>query len=106
MVIEISAENFEAEINQSDKPIILDVFATWCGPCQQMAPVFEELSKEVPSVKFAKVNIDEYRDLAVQYQVSSIPTFVFIKDGNVVGKEMGYMNKEVLMGKIKEKLAL
>ncbi|MFA5074657.1 MAG: thioredoxin [Candidatus Babeliales bacterium] len=104
MVIEIVAENFEKEINKSDKPVVLDIFATWCGPCQQMAPVFEELSKEMIAYKFAKINIDDQRDLAIKYQVSSIPTFIFIKNGQVVARETGYMNKASLKNKIEEKL--
>lgn len=104
MVIEINAENLEKEINKSDKPVILDAFATWCGPCQQIAPIFEELSKEMPDYKFAKVNIDDQRDLAIKYQVSSIPTFIFIKNGEVVARETGYMNKSSLKNKIEEKL--
>lgn len=96
MVINLTAANFEEEIKNSKLPVVIDVYATWCGPCQMMAPVFDELSKEFEAkFKFAKLNIDEERDLAIQYNVSSIPTFIFIKEGEVVGKEMGYMDKEV-----------
>ena len=103
MSIEITSANFEAEIKKSDKPVIVDVFATWCGPCQMMVPIFDELSKELSDkYKFAKINIDEERDLAVKYNVSSIPTFIFIKDGEVIGREMGYMDKETIKSKLKK----
>lgn len=105
MALIVTSQNFEQEIEKSDKPVVVDVFAPWCGPCQYMAPVFEELSKEMgDKYKFAKINIDEERDLAIKYNVSSIPTFLFIKDNKVVGKELGYMDKDTLISKIKSHL--
>lgn len=101
MALEITNVNFEQEITKSDKPVVIDIFATWCGPCRQMAPLFDELSKELAdSYKFAKINIDDQRDLVVQYNVSSIPTFVFVKNGQMVGKETGSMTKEALKNKL------
>ncbi|MCK4265259.1 thioredoxin [Candidatus Babeliales bacterium] len=101
MPVNITNENFSTEVEQSELPVVIDVFATWCGPCQQMIPIFEELSKELDSkYKFAKLNIDEAREIAIQYNVSSVPTFIFIKGGKVVGKETGYMSREILKGKI------
>ncbi|MFH1461492.1 MAG: thioredoxin [bacterium] len=103
MAVILTSQNFEQEIKNSDKPVILDVYATWCGPCIYMTPIFEELSTEMgDKYKFVKLNIDEERDIAIQYNVSSIPTFVFIKNGEVVGREMGYMEKETLKAKIEE----
>lgn len=102
---EISADNYETEVVQSKKPIVLDVYAPWCGPCQQMEPIMQELEKAVGATyTFLKLNVDESRDLAIQFGVSSIPTFVFIKNGEVQGKETGYMPKEDLLEKIKEYL--
>ena len=101
MVLVLNSANIEEEVNKSTLPVIIDVYATWCGPCQQMASIFEEAAKELSDkYKFAKLNIDEERDLAIKYNVSSIPTLVFVKDGNVVGKETGFMNKEALKEKI------
>ncbi|QQR48880.1 thioredoxin [bacterium] len=101
MALEITNVNFEQEITKSDKPVVIDIFAPWCGPCRQMAPLFDELSKELAdSYKFAKINIDDQRDLVVQYNVSSIPTFVFVKNGQMVGKETGSMTKEALKNKL------
>lgn len=105
MPILITKENFEQEITKSNKPIILDIFATWCGPCQQMMPLVEELEKELGNqYKFAKLNVDESRELAIQYGVTSIPTFVFIKNNQVKAKEIGYMNKDELGKKIQTHL--
>lgn len=105
MPITITKMNYEDEIVNSTKPIILDIYATWCGPCQQMAPIVEELEKEHGSkYKFAKLNVDESRELAIQYGITAIPTFVFIKNNEVKGKETGYIAKEDLYEKIVELL--
>ncbi|MBI2774496.1 thioredoxin [Candidatus Dependentiae bacterium] len=101
MPVLITKDNFEQEVTQSKLPIIIDVFATWCGPCQYMAPIFDQLEKELgASYKFTKLNVDESRELAIQYGVTSIPTFVFIKDGQIKGKETGSISKEDLIKKI------
>lgn len=105
MPVSVTKENFELEVLKSNKPVIVDVYATWCGPCQMMEPIINGLEKELASThKFVKVNVDESRDLAVQFGVTSIPTFVFIKDGKVQGKETGYLSKEDLSAKIIELL--
>jgi thioredoxin 1 len=102
MAVSITPENHEKEIKQASKPIILDIYATWCGPCQQMNPIIEELEKEFGNTyKFAKLNVDEARDISIkEYGVTSVPTFVFIKDGVVKGKETGYMSKEAFQEKM------
>ena len=106
MAIAITQENFEKEIVQSTKPVILDVYATWCGPCQQMMPVVEELENELGNTyKFAKLNVDEAREISIKYGVTSVPTFIFIKNNVVKGKETGYMSKEELQEKIETLLA-
>ena len=104
MPIAITKENYDKEVMQSDRPVIIDVYADWCGPCQQMIPIFEELEKEHDKYKFVKLNVDEARDLAVQFGVTSIPTFVFIKNGEMKGKETGYIAKDDLLMKIQELL--
>lgn len=99
----ITQENFNQEVLQAKKPLILDVYAAWCGPCQQMEPIIADLEHELKDLyTFAKLNVDEARDISVHYGVSSVPTFIFIKDGQVKGKETGYMGKE----KLKEKIDL
>ncbi len=103
MSIIITSENFEKEVMQSTLPVVIDVFATWCGPCQQVAPIFDALAKELSDTyKFCKINIDEERDIAIKYGVSSIPTFIFIKNGEVIEKETGFMNKEDLIKKLEQ----
>jgi thioredoxin 1 len=105
MALIVTADTFEKEVLQSKLPVVIDVFATWCGPCQQVAPIVDDLAKElVDKYKFVKINIDNDRDLAIKYNVSSIPTFIFIKNGEVVGKEMGYISKEDLKAKADELL--
>ena len=104
MAIVVTSQTFEKEVLKASQPVVVDVFASWCGPCRMMAPVFEELSKEMTGYTFAKLNIDEERDLAIQYNVSSIPTFLFIKDGKLVAKENGYMGKDALKAKIEAHL--
>ena len=103
MAVMITSENVEQEINQSSLPVILDVYATWCGPCQQMTPIFEELEKELgQKCKFAQLNVDNARELSIQYGVTSVPTFIFIKDGQVVQKETGYIPKDDLKTKLED----
>jgi thioredoxin 1 len=105
MPITVTKENYELEVLKSSTPVIVDVYATWCGPCQMMEPIITGLEKELQGdYKFVKVNVDESRDLAVQFGVTSIPTFVFIKDGKIKGKETGYINKDDLNAKIIELL--
>lgn len=105
MAHDISGEHFATQVLQADKPVVIDVYAHWCGPCKQMAPIFEELSQELhDSYYFFKINIDEERDLAIQHSVSSIPTLLFFNKGKLVAREVGYMNKDVLKEKIAEHL--
>ncbi len=104
-VVAVTNENFEQEVLNADKPVIIDVYASWCGPCQQMAPIFEELEKELrDTYKFVKLNVDEGRDLSIQYGVTSVPTLIFIKDKKLLGKETGFINKENLKEKIEKYL--
>lgn len=101
MITSITSDNFEKEIKQETKPVVLDVYASWCGPCQQMMPIIEELAQELShKYKFSKLNVDEARDISIQYGVISVPTFLFLKNGKIKGKEVGYMSKETLQEKI------
>jgi thioredoxin 1 len=101
MALIVTQDNLQAEVMGAAKPVILDVYATWCGPCQQMAPVFQELENELgKSYIFAKLNVDEARDVAVQLNVSSVPTFIFLNKGAVLGQESGYMTKASFKEKI------
>lgn len=103
MVISITKHNFKPEIEESAKPVIIEAYATWCGPCQHMMPIFEDLEKELGSkYTFAKLNVDESSDIAMQYNILNIPSFVFIKDNELIGKESGYMSKDELKEKIEK----
>ena len=96
-VAHVTKENFDSEVLQSDKPVFIDFWASWCGPCQMVAPVVEELSEEIADVKFAKVNVDEQPELARQFQVMSIPTLIVIKDGKVVNQSAGARPKQQIL---------
>ncbi|MCD7824630.1 MAG: thioredoxin [Clostridiaceae bacterium] len=92
-VLHLTKDNFEREVMQSDKPVFIDFWAAWCGPCQMVAPVIEELAQEVADVKIAKVNVDEEPDLAQKYNVMSIPTMLLVKNGEIVNTTVGAQPK-------------
>lgn len=96
-VVKLTAENFEKEVLQSEKPVLVDFYAEWCGPCQMMGPVVEEISNEVNDAKVCKINIDEQMSIAQKYGVMSIPTFIVFKNGDVADKKMGAMPKSAVL---------
>ena len=100
-----TSANFDVDVLGSDIPVVVDFFATWCGPCRMMAPVIEELAEEYDGkVKIGKLDVDENSDIAARYGVMSIPTIILFKNGEVFSKSVGLQDKEVLEGAIKEML--
>lgn len=96
-------ENFEKEVLKSAKPVIVDFFATWCGPCQMLSPIISEIATEYENkIKVCKVNVDENEDLAIKYQIASIPTIMIFKNGNLVKTCVGFISKNELENIIEE----
>ena len=100
-IIDLTKENFQAEITKSDKPVLVDFWAVWCCPCQMMAPILHELEAEMPDVQIGKVNVDEQMDLARQFRVVSIPTLIIFKNGQEVQRMVGVTSKEELKDALK-----
>ena len=92
-VIEVTSENFEEVVLKSEKPVLIDFYATWCGPCKILSPIVEEAAKENENVKFVKIDIDKTDDIALQYQVMSIPTLVLIQNGEEKDRIVGIVDK-------------
>ena len=93
-VIKISKENFASEVLNSNKPVLLDFYAVWCGPCRMVGPIVSEIANERNDVKVGKINVDEQPELAAQFQVMSIPMLAVIKNGKIENQFVGYRSKE------------
>ncbi len=95
--LHVTNENFEAEVLKSEKPVLVDFWAAWCGPCQMLLPVIEELAGEVGDAKICKVNVDEEPELAEKYSVMTIPTLIVFRDGKPAEKSIGVISKEQIL---------
>ena len=96
-VLHITKETFEQEVLNSDKPVLLDFWATWCGPCRMIGPVLDEIAEEREDIKVCKVNVDEEPELAAKYQIVSIPTLFVMKNGEIVNKSLGAKPKAQIL---------
>jgi len=104
-VLELTEKNFEAEVVKSNKPVLVDFWAEWCGPCRMIAPIVEEIAKDLSGkLKVAKVNVDEAQELAAQFNIMSIPTLILFKDGEPVDMIIGAMSKDQMFEKINPQL--
>ena len=97
-VIHINQNNFSSEVLQSDQPVLLDFWASWCGPCRMVSPILDEIAAERSDIKVGKINVDEQPELAAQFGVMSIPTLVVMKNGRVVNQAVGARPKTQILG--------
>lgn len=96
-VLTITKENFETEVMKSDKPVLLDFWASWCGPCRMVSPVVDEIAGEVTNSKVGKINVDEQPELAAAFDVMSIPTLAVVKNGKVIQTSVGAIPKAAIL---------
>lgn len=99
--LNLTIDNFDTEVLQSDKPVLIDFWAPWCGPCQMVLPIISELAEEVTDAKICKVNVDENIELAQKFRVMSIPTLLVVKNGEVVKREVGARSKDEILSMLK-----
>ena len=102
-ILELKEQDFQKEVLLSDKPVVIDFWATWCGPCRMMAPIVDEVAEEHTEWKFCKVNVDEQGALAARFDIQSIPTIAYLENGVVIGSAVGYMPKEMLLSRLGKK---
>ena len=101
-MINLTNENFKREVEEYDGLVVIDLWATWCGPCRMLAPVLDEIEAEMPNVKFCKINVDEQSELAAAFKVKSIPMVALVKDNTFIDFSVGYVPKESLKELIDE----
>lgn len=99
--VNVNQSNFQEEVLNSEKPVLLDFWASWCGPCRMVLPIVEEIARENPDIKVCKVNVDEQQELANQFNVISIPSLFVMKNGRIVNQSVGAKSKEQILELVK-----
>ena len=99
-VLHINKDNFHQEVLNSEKPVLLDFFASWCGPCRMVGPILDEIAEEREDIKVCKVDIDEQPELASRYRIMSVPTLMVLKDGNIVDQSIGAKPKHQILAMV------
>ena len=100
-ILKVNNQNFEEEVLKSEKPVLVDFYADWCGPCKMLSPIVDQVAEENEDIKVVKVNVDDAQDLAMKYQVMSIPTLVVIKEGKEINRSVGLIDKNQVVNMIK-----
>ena len=98
--LHINKDNFHQEVLNSDRPVLLDFFASWCGPCRMVSPIVDEIAEEREDIKVCKINIDEQPELASRYRIMTIPTLMVLKDGNIVEQSVGAKPKHQILAMV------
>lgn len=93
-IVEVTSESFDKEVLKSDKKVLVDFYATWCGPCRLLSPIIEEVSKERNDIEFVKIDVDEVEDIANEYGINAIPTLVVFENGEEINRNVGFIDKE------------
>ena len=100
-VLEVTSKNFEQEVLKSEKTVLIDFYADWCGPCKMLSPIVEQVAQENKDIKVVKINIDQEQDTAIKYEIMSIPTLVVIKNGNETNRSVGLIGKSDILELVK-----
>ena len=100
-ILKVNNQNFEEEVLKSEKTVLVDFYADWCGPCKMLSPIVDQVAEENEDIKVVKVNVDDAQDLAMKYQVMSIPTLVVIKEGKEINRSVGLIDKNQVVNMIK-----
>lgn len=101
-IVNLTKDNFEQEVLKSDKPVLVDFWAAWCGPCKMLSPLIDEIAQERSDIKVGKVNVDEESALAMEYKVVSIPMLLLFKNGEAVKKSVGFVPKEQVLALLED----
>lgn len=96
-VLKVNSDNFDEEVLNCDKTVLIDFYADWCGPCKMFAPIIDEVANENQNIKVVKINIDDNQDIAAKYQIMSIPTLVIIRKGNEITRSVGVIDKDKII---------